>query len=269
MRARLLLIIALLGAAAAIATHPNARRIAFLVSALAGRAFPALRALGFPAFNGDGREEEAAAFVLAHAPPGNLSAAMAAFEAFASDHRWMMAVGPVKGAIVGDALRAAAAAAGGGSAGGPPLKVLELGTYCGYGAMLLASAAPASAVLYSVEVVPRFAAAARAILAHAGLGGRVTVLEGPLASHLPSLAALPPAGSPLDFVFVDHDKAAYLPDVRALLATPGLVRQGREGGTVLAVDNLRFPGAPAMVAWLRSARRPRWRRPGTRRRWSL
>ena len=230
-------------AATLIASQPNARRIAFLVGALAGRAIPApLRPLVpfLPRLNGGGREAAAAAYVLAHSPPGNVSAAIAAFEAYATSEAWMMAVGPVKGAIVQGALAGTAAH-----------KVLELGTYCGYGAMLLATAAASDAHIYSVEVDPEFAGVARSILAHAGLGERVTVLEGALGSHLPGLAAAPPAG-PLDFVFVDHDKDAHLPDVTTLLRTPGLVREGVSNGTVFAFDNLRVPGSPTMVAWLKS-----------------
>jgi catechol O-methyltransferase len=275
----------LVALAAALAASPDARRVCYLAAALAGRKLPpALRtALPFlPALAGDGREEAAAAFVLSHAPPGNLSAAIAAFEAFASSQAWMMAVGPVKGKIVTDAL--AASGAGGGGEGGPdgagagaargrphktseeggPIKILELGTYCGFGSLLLAAAAPTAARIYTVEVEPRFAAIARSILAHAGVGPpRVSVLEGPLSSHLlAALAAADPPGAPLDFVFVDHDKEAYLPDVRALLAHPaplvrseGGVKRGEHGGgtgTAIVADNLRVPGAPAYVAWLRS-----------------
>lgn len=226
-------------ASAILATHPNARRLTFLLSALSARAFPALRPF-LPALNGDGREAAAAAYVLSHSPPGNASAAISAFEEYAHSTAWMMAVGPIKGRIVAAALAAT-----------PGNKVLELGTYCGYGSMVLAAAAPEAARIYSVEVSEEFARVARAILSHAGLSGRVSVLVGPLAAHLPSLAALPPAG-PFDFVFVDHDKDAYLPDVQALLRTPGLVREGEGQGTVLAVDNLKVPGAPAMVDWLKS-----------------
>jgi catechol O-methyltransferase len=245
----------LVALAAALTGSPNARRAASLVAALVGRRIPGLRPF-LPALAGDGREEAAAAFVLTHSPPGNVTAAMAAFEEYATHHAWMMAVGPKKGAIIAAALADAGPASSTGTGGGhdPAMKILELGTYCGYGAMLLASAAP-SARVYTVEVDPRFAAVARTVLGHAGLLGsrRVTVLEGPLARHLASLGAADPPGAPLDFVFVDHAKEAYVPDVEALLgvSTPApLVRAGARGGTVIAADNLRVPGAPEYVAWL-------------------
>ena len=247
MKTARLLALALLGAVAAAALHPNMRRVAFLFSALTARAFPFLRPL-LPALNGDGREEAAAAWVVSHSPPGNVTAAMAAFEDFATRQKWMMAVGPKKGALIAAALRDAAGHAENGLKTG--LKVLELGTYCGYGSLLLAHAAGPAARVYTVEVVPRFATAAKAILGHAGLlDGRVTVLEGPLAQHAAALASLPPAGAPLSLAFVDHDKDAYLPDVLRLLSTPGLVK---DGATVLGIDNLRVPGAPAMVQRLKS-----------------
>ena len=50
----------------------------------------------------------------------------------------------------------------------------------------------------------------------------------------------------LDFVFVDHDKDAYLPDLHLIL---------REGwlrpGAIVVADNVKFPGAPEYRAYMK------------------
>ena len=46
------------------------------------------------------------------------------------------------------------------------------------------------------------------------------------------------AGS-VDFVFFDHDKEQYLPDLERILASGWL-----HAGSVLVADNVKFPGAP-------------------------
>lgn len=49
-----------------------------------------------------------------------------------------------------------------------PRAVLELGTYCGYGAVLMAAALPPGARLYTVEPDPRHAAVAEKVIRLAG-----------------------------------------------------------------------------------------------------
>lgn len=49
-----------------------------------------------------------------------------------------------------------------------PLRVLELGTYCGYGTVLLAQGLPPGARLYTVAVDPRHAAVAEKVIRLAG-----------------------------------------------------------------------------------------------------
>lgn len=49
-----------------------------------------------------------------------------------------------------------------------PLRVLELGTYCGYGTVLLAQGLPPGARLYTIEGDPRHAAVAEKVIRLAG-----------------------------------------------------------------------------------------------------
>lgn len=49
-----------------------------------------------------------------------------------------------------------------------PLRVLELGTYCGYGTVLLAQGLPPGARLYTIEGDPQHAAVAEKVIRLAG-----------------------------------------------------------------------------------------------------
>jgi catechol O-methyltransferase len=58
----------------------------------------------------------------------------------------------------------------------------------------------------------------------------------------------------LDFVFLDHDKAAYLPDLERIV-DHGWLRPG----AVAVADNVKFPGAPAYRAYMREHEGRDWR----------
>ena len=83
---------------------------------------------------GDGREEEAARAVLARAPRGDLNAAIATLDQFASHEKLLINIGDEKGAILDQAIRRAA-----------PRRALELGAYVGYSALRIARALPPAA----------------------------------------------------------------------------------------------------------------------------
>ena len=94
--------------------------------------------------------------------------------------------------------------------------VLELGTYCGYGSLRIARAAPAARV-YSVELSAANAEVAQRIWDHAGISDRVSCVVGTIGDGGKTLDALADehgfAAGKLDLLFIDHDKAAYLPDL--------------------------------------------------------
>jgi catechol O-methyltransferase len=58
----------------------------------------------------------------------------------------------------------------------------------------------------------------------------------------------------LDFVFVDHDKAAYLPDLERILE-----RRWLHPGSVVVADNVKVPGAPAYRAYMSEQEGTSWR----------
>lgn len=196
---------------------------------------------------GDGREEALAEHVLANAPAGDLDAAIRVADEFCYRESFMINVGDEKGEILDAAVRRA-----------QPQRLLELGTYCGYSALRTARVMPAGAHLYSIEFLAANAEIARRILEHAGVSDRVTVVVGTLGDGGGTASALEDRhgfgeGS-LDFVFLDHDKDAYLPDLRLILDRGWL----RKGALVVA-DNVKFPGAPEYRDFMREHEGRRWR----------
>ena len=187
---------------------------------------------------GDGREAELGRYVLAHARPGDLDDAIRAVDEFCYRRAVMMNVGDEKGEILDAAIRRA-----------QPRRLLELGTYCGYSALRTARVMPDGAHLYSIEFVQANADIARSILAHAGVEDRVTVIVGTLETTVETLEREHGFGDgTVDFVFLDHDKDAYLPDLERLLTRGWL-----HPGSAVVADNVKLPGAPAYRRYMAAA----------------
>lgn len=187
---------------------------------------------------GDGREAAAVDYVLRNARAGDIDDVLATIDKFAYEKSMLINVGDEKGAILDTAVRRA-----------DPTLALELGTYCGYGALRIARAAPAARV-YSVELAEANAANARQIWAHAGVADRVTCVVGTIGDGGRTLDTLAnehgfDSGS-LDFVFIDHDKKAYLEDLHSILDRGWL-----HPGSIVVADNVKVPGAPKYRAYMR------------------
>ena len=58
----------------------------------------------------------------------------------------------------------------------------------------------------------------------------------------------------VDFVFIDHDKAAYLPDLELITAKGWL-----HPGSLVVADNVKFPGAPEYRAHMQEQEGKAWR----------
>jgi len=188
---------------------------------------------------GDGREAAAVEYVLQNARAGDIDDVLATIDKFAYEKSLLMNVGDEKGLILDAAVRRADASL-----------ILELGTYCGYGALLIARAAP-DAKVYSVELAEANAANARRIWAHAGVADRVTCVVGTVGDGGSTLDALANehgfAAGALDFVFLDHDKDAYLDDLQSIVALGWL-----HPGSIVVADNIRIPGAPKYREYMRA-----------------
>jgi catechol O-methyltransferase len=159
----------------------------------------------------------------------------------------MINVGDEKGEILDQALRRVS-----------PRTVLELGTYCGYSALRMARVMPSGARLLSLEFNPANAAIARRVWDHAGIGDQLTVIVGTLDDGGSTIERLRTergfSEGTVDFVFVDHDKAAYLPDLQRILGERWL-----HSGSVVVADNVKFPGAPEYRTYLQSQEGKTWR----------
>ena len=196
---------------------------------------------------GDGREEALAAHVLAHARPGDLDEAIRVIDDFCVTRSVMMNVGDEKGEILDHAVQRVS-----------PGLLLELGTYCGYSGLRMARVMPADARFFSIEFNPANAEIARRIWAHAGVGDRLTVIVGSLGDGGATVERLRSefgvSDGALDFVFVDHDKKAYLPDLERIQRERWL-----HPGSVVVADNVKFPGAPEYRAYLHAEEGRTWR----------
>jgi catechol O-methyltransferase len=196
---------------------------------------------------GDGREEALAGYVTANARRGDLDDAIRAVDDFCYRRSIMMNVGDEKGEILDRAIARA-----------KPQRLLELGAYCGYSALRTARAMPAGSHLVSIEFSAANAAIARRIWDHAGVSDRVTVVVGTLGDGGQTIARLEAehgfAKGSLDFVFIDHDKAAYLADLERILAR-GWLRPG----SIVVADNVKVPGAPKYRAYMKANEGSTWR----------
>jgi catechol O-methyltransferase len=179
---------------------------------------------------GDGREAAAADYVVANARQGDIDDVIAKVDQFAYEKSLLIDVGDEKGELLDAAVRRA-----------NPGLALELGTYCGYSSLRIARAAP-SAKVFSVEFSAANADVARRIWAHAGIDNRVTCVVGTIGDGGRTLDALTEHGfaaDKLDFLFIDHDKDAYRPDLQSILDRGWLHR-----GSIVVADNIGFPGSP-------------------------
>ena len=174
-------------------------------------------------------------YVLEHGSANSVTSVIEAIDDFcAIPGQFMMHLGATKGADVDAAL----------VANGTSVYV-EFGMYVGYSALRAAAACP-DAVLICVEPHAGRAAIALKLLDFAGVGDRVTWVEGASGDVIPSLKERIEGvvGKRLEEIeglsyLIDHVKEAYLPDLKACMGG-GLIPVG----SVVIADNILFPGAP-------------------------
>ncbi|AKK29194.1 O-methyltransferase [Mycobacterium sp. EPa45] len=194
---------------------------------------------------GDGREAAAADYVEANARRSDIDSVLATIDKYAYAKSFLVNIGDEKGELLDAAVRRA-----------DPQLALELGTYCGYGALRIARAAPSARVI-SVELSSANAAVARRIWAHAGVTDRVSCVVGTVGDGGRTLDVLRDeygftAGT-VDFLFIDHDKNAYLADLHSIVERGWLRR-----GAVVVADNVGFPGSPKYRAFMREQQGKGW-----------
>ena len=194
---------------------------------------------------GDGREAAAADYVVSNARQGDVDDVIAKVDEFAYEKSFLINVGDEKGELLDAAVRRA-----------NPGLALELGTYCGYGSLRIARAAP-SAKVVSVELWAANAEVAQRIWAHAGVDDRVTCVVGTIGDGGRTLDALANehkvGAGKLDLLFIDHDKSAYLPDLQSILDRGWLHR-----GSIVVADNMLIPGSPKYREFMREQQGRQW-----------
>lgn len=185
----------------------------------------------------DCRERALLNYVLQNAEKGNAESVLEAIDSF-SQHTWLAILGKEKGSILDAAVQKF-----------DPSVALELGTYCGYSAIRIASKmAKPNSMLVSIEMSSHNYAIATEMIEHAGLSSKVLLLKGTLSELSDGLEEFlnEMAASSFDFIFMDHFKQCFLPDF--LLLKEG-VMLGK--GTSIVADIIGFPDAQNYLNYLK------------------
>ena len=180
-------------------------------------------------------------------------------DSYCTSRHWMMHIGPEKAkhlqSFIGDCLLEIDGTSG--------MTILELGTYCGYSSIFFAKtilehySSNSETVaddefvfhIYSVEVVDKFAAVAKELIQLAGMEDYISIIlvkdsdlidNGTIKNDgdrlsLASDLKRNDVPTTIDFLFVDHDKSLYLPNLQELENTK-MIRKG----THVAADNVVF-----------------------------
>ncbi|KAL2794594.1 hypothetical protein BJX66DRAFT_351182 [Aspergillus keveii] len=194
------------------------------------------------AFFDDGREIELLHFVYSHPDiesiRGSPANVLNAIDEYGRTKKYLMNVGEDKGKIVCDLI-----------ADVKPQVMVELGGYIGYSCILFGDAIRRAGGqrYYSLEMNPEFAAVIMSLVDLAGLSDIVKVVVGKSDA---SIARLYHEGllQHIDLMFLDHYKPAYATDVK-LCEELGLITPG----SVLAADNVIYPGNPPYLEYVRKS----------------
>jgi len=108
-------------------------------------------------------------------------------------------------------------------------RILEIGMFTGFSALMMAAALPADGELITCDVDPDAIAIASSFFARSEHGRKITVREGPALETLKTLSG------PFELIFIDADKDNYIAYYEAALGL--LAPHG-----VIAVDNVLWSG---------------------------
>jgi len=163
------------------------------------------------------RPVQAAQYVARNAREGDPADVLRALDQFAQEERWLMSIGPKKGPLISELAQRLPANA----------RILELGAYCGYSAIMIASAFGPKARITSIEMDKDAVASSRANAAFAGLSDRITFVHGESSKLIPTLRGR------FDLVLLDHWKDLYKGDLQ-LIEQCGLLG----AGSIVVADNV-------------------------------
>lgn len=190
-----------------------------------------------------------------------------AIDDFCMSRHWMMHVGPEKGlllkSILHDAMNEKASADV--NYANAPFVAVELGTYCGYAAILLANEfRNASSSLnchwHTVEIERTYTAIAKEIIQRSGMGDVVSVHQITFDGHDTNVVEvikdalkskeLSETKQMIDFLFIDHDKDAYKSDL-CKFESCGLIGKG----TKVVADNVIFANIQNYIDYVQERQR--------------
>lgn len=181
----------------------------------------------------NGTEDSLYHYVTNKAIRGDLNGILKTIDDFCYTQHWMMHIGDQKLRYLKDAITMAR------NQESSKLCVVELGSYCGYSAIYLASLLDKekSDRLYCVEGDPKCVGYTRRMLSYANLDEMVTVI-GSAASECSTWRSQLNKDH-VDVLFIDHDKAQYLNDL-IRVEKAGLL----QSGSVVVADNILSFGVP-------------------------
>ncbi len=155
-------------------------------------------------------------YVAERVSPGDAEGVLAALDRYAVEERFLMSVGPDKGPLLTEMIGRLRGDA----------RVLELGAYCGYSAIMICQRLGDGGRLVSIEKDQNAYEAASDNIARAGFADRVDLRCAASDEEIPKL------DGPFDLVFLDHWKDLYRADLESLEAH-GLIQPG----AIIVADN--------------------------------
>ncbi|KAL4957484.1 S-adenosyl-L-methionine-dependent methyltransferase [Aspergillus filifer] len=189
-----------------------------------------------------GREMKLLHFIYSHPTlpsiRGNPQAVLNLIDEFSQTYHFMT-VGPSKGPIVTELIEK-----------NKPSTMIELGCYVGYSAILYGDAVRRNGgkKYFSLELNPEWAAIANMLIELAGLRDFVRVLVGRSDVLLNQLFESGEVQH-IELLFIDHYKPAYTLDLKLCEQLGKII----PGVSVIAADNVIFPGNPPYLEYVRSS----------------
>mmetsp|Transcript_18358 Transcript_18358/g.16637 ORF Transcript_18358/g.16637 Transcript_18358/m.16637 type:complete len:292 (+) Transcript_18358:2-877(+) len=161
-----------------------------------------------------------------YAKRGNIDDILTNIDKFCYSRHWMMHVGDQKGFYLKNAIKESKR-----KSNNKPIICLELGSYCGYSALCIASQLDDGDKLYSIESNQKCIKWTQRLIDFANVNHKVKIIHGSLES-LNTLEIIRnlitvdfSSNNKLNFVFIDHDKRRYLTDL-ILLEQSNLMSSG-------------------------------------------
>ena len=192
----------------------------------------------------NGTEESMFIYITNHCARGDIKNILNSIDKFCYSRHWMMHIGERKREFLINAIKSAQQAARvNSSSSSECFSCLEIGSYCGYSALVMANELSDTGHLFCIERDPKCCRWTKQLLDYALLSNKVTIFENDVSdeslSHLIKKMEEDYHCSTLNLVFIDHDKAFYLSDLQQIVSKRLL-----HSGSVVVADNVLSFGRP-------------------------